>query len=131
MNTSLLRSLIFAIIAIVCHSAALSAPPPSVPAYCARVRVKVIPHVDQEAEAFLRAQLPKNDPSISLSNLQKLNLFDICVTSSDPQTAANRANDIAVAIQKALGSDGDIQRLKIWEKAAPPTAPIAQKDAKQ
>ncbi len=131
MNTSIHRYLILAVIAVFCCSPALCAPDAAGPTYLARVSVQVVPPAGQKAEAFLRAQLPKNDPSVTLKPVPDTDLFYICVTAPNAKTAADRANQIAVGIQSALGADGNIMRLKIWERAQPQKEPVAPNESKR
>ena len=131
MNKSLLRLLTITATAALLSSGLFAAPDAPAPMYLARVRVEIRPPAGQDAEQFLRTQLPKNDTSITIKRVLDTVFFDIGVTSADSISAAKRANEVAVAIRIALGSDGDIQRLKIWEKAEPPTKPLAPKETKQ
>ena len=129
MNTSPIR-LISALALVAFHcSSALAAPDAPVPAYFAKVTVEVTPS-DSSAEQRLRAHLPKNDSSVTLEAIPNTNLFSIGIIAADPQSAAKRANEIAVTIQGALGSEAKPKLLKIWEKAEPPIAPLSPKTTK-
>jgi len=129
MNTSLIWSLIVIGIVGFCHDTVLAAPDAPAPSYCSAVTFEVFPPPGKDAEQLLRTYLPKDDPSVTLERFRTL--FRIVVTSADPNAAAKHANEIAFAIQTALGRNGDRQRLKIWEKAEPALAPMAPKGAKQ
>ena len=94
--------------------------------YYSRVRVqygsgavfgRAVP--DAEAEKVLLDLLPKGDASVKLQAIRNTSLFDIGVFSTDPKAAADRANELAVAMGKTLNTDPDRQVFKIWEKAEP------------
>ena len=67
----------------------------------------------------IRAQLPKNDPSVVVTAIRNTNLIQIGVYDRDAQNAASRANAFAVAAQNALIGDSSEKRFKIWERAEP------------
>lgn len=70
-----------------------------------------------DAEKVLRDLLPKGDASVKLEAIRNTGLFDIGVFSPDPKAAADRANELAVALGRTLNTDPDKQVFKIWEKA--------------
>ena len=72
-----------------------------------------------DAEQTIRAYLPKDDTSVTVSAVQNTNLFEIIVSSTDPQLAATRANNLVLLVQDALIKDKKAF-VKLREKAEPP-----------
>ncbi len=75
---------------------------------------------DEEA---IRALLPKNDPSVTLLPVRNTGLYEIGVHDSDPQLAAQRANNFALMLQAKLATTNPDKRFKLWERAEPPIVP--------
>ena len=94
--------------------------------YFARAVVEV--KVDgKNPEELLRHHLPKNDSSITLKAQRNTGLWEIGVTDFSRKAAAQRANEIAVAIKAAFHNEGAGSVLIIREKAEPPLKAIDPK----
>ena len=77
-----------------------------------------------DAEAAIRAHLPQRDGTVTLKNVRNTDLYEIIVSdATNPQAAANRANELTMNIQKALNDQSNGKPVKVWEKAEPALQP--------
>jgi hypothetical protein len=95
-----------------------SGPFPPSPAYRAAVTIEVKPP-GNDAEGLLRKHLPKGNPSVRLVAVRNTGLFEIAVIATDPKVAAQRANELAEAVKKAIEAR-QATTIVLWDRAEPP-----------
>jgi hypothetical protein len=127
MKTPFSRALALATFLLHCTSSALTAVETrELHVYFARAVVEA--KVDgKNPEELLRKYLPKDDPSVTLKKLRNTGLFEIGATASSRKAAAQRANQVAMAIKAAFSKDSSGAELIIRERAEAPTRPVDPK----
>ena len=82
-----------------------------------------------QAEAFVLANIPDDEPSISLTQVRNTTFFVLSVTAEKPEDAALRANKAVGLLEQRLRQVMSEAVFKVWEKAEPPRHPFSKGEA--
>ena len=92
--------------------------------FFSQVTLEFVAPPGTDAMATLQGLLPKDDPSVTLTQQRNTSLYEIGVYDLDRQKAADRANALAIAVRDALNDKSSGKELKIWQRAVPGLHPI-------
>ena len=84
--------------------------------------------VPVQSEAFILANLPNDEPSVTLKQVRNTSFFVLSVTAGKPEDAALRANKILGTLEQKLRRVLPEAEFKVWEKAEPPRQPLPKGD---
>jgi hypothetical protein len=98
--------------------------------HSAKVIIEIKGARPTDALAIVTAYLPKDGPAVEAQAVKNTGLIQLRVEAADVATAADRANELALAIRAKLRDEKSNQSVKIWEHAEPLSAALKAKFAK-
>ena len=89
--------------------------------YASTATVQFQSNKPDDDENVLRALLPQQSTTVTLTPIRNTELFQIRVTDVDPRKAADEANRIADSLQAQIKTSHPAAKYVIWERAEPVT----------